>query len=98
MRRELMPTVLQAVAGKAYTVYAYMNDGTVRLLDMSKFMQKPQGVFRRIAEPEMFRELLTVLNGTVAWDTGGNMDRTSCIDIDPYTVYESPIVKDPLQV
>ena len=39
---------------------------------------------------------MTVLNGTVAWDLEGNRDETRCIDIDPFTVYDSPVVKDPL--
>ena len=94
--RKLFPSVLQARAGEGYTVYAYMNDGTVRLFDASPWLTNPQGVFKRIAALETFSECLTVMNDTVAWDIGGNMDATNCIDIDPYTVYESPIVEDPL--
>ena len=43
-----------------------------------------------------FRSCMTVLNGTVAWDLEGNRDETRCIDIAPFTVYDSPVVKDPL--
>jgi len=28
------------------------------------------------------------MNGTLAWDLSGNRDESSCIDIDPFTVYE----------
>ena len=41
---ELIPQVVQAVAGQNYSVYVYFHDGTVRLLDASHLVQKG-GVF-----------------------------------------------------
>ena len=37
------------------------------------------------------------MNKTVAWDLDGNRDVTNCIDLDPCTLFESAIVKDPLE-
>lgn len=87
------PEVYQAVAGKNFTVYAYMNDGNIRLYDVTPMIEKG-GVFEKIADAAVFKETLTVLNGTIAWDIGGKRDECQCIDIDPFEVYESPVVPD----
>lgn len=36
----------------------------------------------------------TVMNDTLAWDIGGNRDNTMCLDIDPDTLYELPLVNE----
>lgn len=87
------PEVFQAVAGKNFVVYAYMNDGGVREFDVKPLI-KCGGVFKVLEEEEIFRHKLTVLNGTVAWDIGGNRDEYRCIDIDPREIFDSPIVSD----
>jgi len=91
------PSVLQAVPGKGYSVYAYMNDGSVHLFDMSSLMAEPKGIFKQIADLEVFRNQLTVMNGTVAWDISKTRDSHNCIDIDPCEIYAAPISKDPLE-
>lgn len=48
------PEVYQAVAGKDYTVYAYMNDGSVRKFDVKPLIKKG-GVFRKIEDKEIFK-------------------------------------------
>ncbi len=92
----LFPKVVQAVAGENRTVYAYMNDGTIHLLDM-KPMIAQGGVFDRLSDNTFFAEHLTVLNDTVAWDLTGEHDPAACIDIDPFTVADAPAVADPLE-
>lgn len=92
----VFPAVVQALAGEDFTVYAYMRDGTVRLYDM-KPMLKQGGVFEQLREESFFRERLTVLNDTVAWDITGNMNPAECIDIDPFSIAESPVIADPLK-
>lgn len=87
------PEVLQAVAGENFTVYAYMSDGSMRLFDVKPLI-KNGGVFNKIADENTFKEKLTVLNNTIAWDIGGNRDEYKCIDIDPFDVFESPVVND----
>ena len=88
--------VVQAVPGDNYTVYAYFNDGSVRLADIKPLISQG-GVFAKLQDEQVFRETLTVMNHAVAWDLEGNRDAAKCIDIDPCTMYESSvIVKDPL--
>ena len=42
----------------------------------------------------IFIDTCTVLNDTIAWDVKQNRDNTSCLDIDPDTLYELPNVKE----
>lgn len=94
---DFMPKVVQAVAGDGSTVYAYFNDGTVRQLDAAPLLEKG-GVFAPLRDPDFFRERLTVLNDTVAWDIDGNRDPCTCVDLDPCEIYETcPVVADPLK-
>ncbi len=94
---ELFPSVVQAMPGNDYTVYAYCNDGAVRLVDVKPLIKRG-GVFAPIADPVFFRERLTVLNDSVAWDITGNRDATACVDLDPFQIFEkAPVVKDPLE-
>lgn len=93
---QIFPKVLQAVAGDNYTVYAYMNDGTVRRVDMNPMIVQG-GVFEQLREEEFFVSRLTVLNDTVAWDLTGQRDPAQCIDIDPFTVADMPVAADPLE-
>lgn len=93
---EMFPKVLQVVAGADRTVYAYMHDGTIRLVDM-KPMIAQGGIFEKLTDEVFFSSHLTVLNDTVAWDLTGAHDPAECIDIDPFTVAEMRVVADPLE-
>jgi hypothetical protein len=94
---ELFPEILQAVPGDNFTVYAYCNDGAVRLVDVHPLIEQG-GVFAQLADPDFFRERLTVIHDTVAWDIAGDRDPTACVDLDPFEIFETaPIVADPLQ-
>ena len=94
---DLIPKVVQAVAGDGFTVYAYFSDRTVRMLNAAPLLEKG-GVFAPLRDPEFFRERLTVMNDAVAWDVDGNRDPCTCVDLDPCELYEScPIVADPLK-
>ena len=97
MNNEMFPVVLQAIAGEDYTVFAYMLDGTIRKLSVKSLVERG-GIWDHLRDLTFFREALTVLNDTVAWDLSGEHDPTNCIDIDPFTVAEGEIVSDPLQV
>ena len=96
MDPRFFPEVLQAVPGENDIVYAYFNDGTVRRYDASALVMGT-GVFARLRDRQVFVNAMTVMNGSVAWDLEGNRDATKCIDIDPFVLYESPVVKDPLE-
>lgn len=92
-----MPAVVQAVPGDNFTVYAYCNDGAVRLVDVKPLITKG-GVFSPLEDRDFFRDRLTVLNDTVAWDMTGDRDLTACVDLDPEQIFmKSPIVADPLE-
>ena len=87
------PEIYQAVAGKNYVVYAYMNDGRIRMFDVKPLIEKG-GVFSKIADEDVFKNTLTVINGTVAWDLNKDRDETTCLDVDPITVFNCPVVND----
>jgi hypothetical protein len=73
----------------------YFSDGRIKLYDVSHLIGK--GVFQKISEIKDFIDKCTVMNGTLAWDIGGNFDIYNCIDIDPETIYENgQEVDDPL--
>lgn len=91
--RYFFPEIFQAVAGEDYTVYAYVNDGSIRKVDIVPFLEKG-GVFEPLRDKEVFKNALTVIGNTVAWDLTGERDEYKCIDIDPFLVFESPVVPD----
>jgi hypothetical protein len=95
---DYIPVVVQTLAGVDYTIYIYFDDGSVRLYDAEKIVNSG-GVFEPLKDKEFFREHLTVLNHTVAWDMDGTRSTENCIDLDPITLYETcPVVKDPLEI
>lgn len=91
--RYFYPEVFQAVAGENYTVYAYMNDGSMRLFNAKPLIDKG-GVFAPLKDKATFKNTLTVMNGTIAWDLQGNRDEYNCIDVAPEAVFDSPMVDD----
>ena len=95
MYNKMFPVVVQAVAGDDYTVFAYLNDGTIRKVSVKNLIEQG-GVFEKLKNPEFFRNALTVMNDTVAWDLSGHFDPTNCIDLDPFMIAECEVVEDPL--
>lgn len=95
MYEELFPIVVQAVAGEDFTVFAYMLDGTVRKVSVKHFVEQG-GVWEQLRDSVFFRNALTVMNDTVAWDLSGEFDPANCLDLDPFTVAECVVVSDPL--
>lgn len=89
------PIVYQVLPNEDYTVYVYFNDGSVRLYDVAPLLEKGT-VFEKLLDFHVFKEKIAVMNGTLAWDIDGNRNEYTCIDIDPFTVFNSPIVEDPL--
>ena len=89
------PKVLQAVPTDDFKVYVYFDDGSIKLFDVAPLLDK--GKFKKIADLAVFKSALTVLNDTVARDLSGNYDPTSCLDLDPWPIYQGPNVPDPLK-
>ena len=59
-----LASVVQVLPGDNFTVYAYFSDGTVKLADAKPLIAKG-GVFAQLADPDFFRERLTVMDGAV---------------------------------
>ena len=89
------PEVLQAVPTDDFEVYAYFNDGSIRLFNVKPLI-KPNTVFAPLDDINTFKEKLAVINQTVAWDMGGGRDPYKCVDIDPFVIFGQPRVIDPL--
>lgn len=92
--RYFYPEVFQAVAGKDYIVYAYLNDGSIRKVDIKPLLVGDCGVFEPLKDKDIFKNTITVIGNTIAWDLTGNRNEYDCIDIDPFFVFESPTVAD----
>lgn len=87
--------VIQVIPTPDYKVYLYFDDGRIKLFDASDIIQ--QGIFRQIADRNIFMERCTVLNHTLAWDIEGRYDESASLDMDPETLYETcPETKEPL--
>ncbi len=83
-----IPEVIQVKPTCDFKVYVYFSDGAIKMYDVKPIIDRG-GFFSQIASLDSFKKLCTVLNGTLAWDIGGNFDLKQCIDIDPCTIYES---------
>lgn len=84
--------VVQVVPMKNYSVYVYFEDGKIVCYDMSQMIEKE--VFHLLKDINTFMNTCTVLNDALAWDIHGNRDNTTCLDIDPETLYELPFVSE----
>lgn len=88
----MFPKVVQVIPMQDYSVYVYFEDGKIVRYDMSQMLEKE--VFRCLKEIEIFMNRCTVMNDTLAWDISGKWDNTTCLDIDPDTLYELPAVEE----
>jgi len=77
---------------KDYSVYVYFEDGKIVCYDMSHMIEKD--AFRPLKNMDIFMNTCTVLNDTLAWDIDMNRDNTTCLDIDPDTLYALPFVEE----
>ncbi len=93
-----MPQVVQAIPADNHQVYAYFSDGSIRLVDVKPLIAKG-GVFAPLADESTFRDSITVMNHTVAWDLSGTRDTARCIDIDPVSMYETArFIEEPTEL
>ena len=89
------PEVIQVIPTPEYKVYIYFDDGTIRLYDASELVKK--GVFKQLQKDNLFVTTCTVLNGTLAWTPDKSYSEETCLDVDPFVLYEkSPIVDEPI--
>lgn len=90
------PVVLQVVPTDDFGIYVYFNDGSVRFFDTKPLLKKGT-VFEPMMQLDFFKERLSIINDTVAWDMAGNGDARQCVDLDPFVLFEQPCVADPLE-
>lgn len=88
----MFPKVVQVIPMKDYSVYVYFEDGKIVCYDMSQMLEKE--VFQPLKDIDIFIDTCTVLNDTLAWDLDKNRDNTTCLDIDPDTLYELPMAPE----
>lgn len=88
----MFPKVVQVIPMKDFSVYVYFEDGKIVCYDMTKMIEKE--AFQILKDINVFIDTCTVLNDTLAWDISKNRDNTTCLDIDPDTLYELPNVKE----
>lgn len=88
----MFPKVVQVIPMENFTVYVYFEDGKIVCYDMNPLLDKE--VFLPLKGKDIFIETCTVMNDTLAWDIMQNRDLSSCIDIDPDTLYALPFVKE----
>ena len=83
---EYFPTVVQVIPLDNFHVQVFFDDGKIVDYDATEDLKAE--IFKPLRDIDAFKEACTVMNGTLAWDLSGNRDESSCIDIDPFTVYE----------
>ena len=88
----MFPKVVQVIPMKDFSVYVYFEDGKIVCYDMTRMLEKE--AFQTLKDINVFMDTCTVLNDTLAWDIYKNRDNTTCLDIDPDTLYELPNVKE----
>ena len=88
----MFPKVVQVVPMRDFSVYVYFEDGKIVCYDMTQMLEKE--AFRTLKDINVFMDTCTVLIDTLAWDICKNRDNTTCLDIDPDTLYELPNVKE----
>lgn len=89
---DYFPIVVQVVPFDDFHVHVYFDDGRITDYDMSDKLDGT--VFIPLKDISVFKSACTVLNNTLAWDIEGNRDTGNCIDIDPFTLYESPQIRE----
>lgn len=88
----MFPKVVQVVPMKDYSVYVYFEDGKIVCYDMLPMIEKE--VFQPLRDLDVFMNTCTVMNDTLAWDIQGKWDNTTCLDIDPDTLYALPYAQE----
>ena len=63
----LRPKLFQVFPTDDYKVYLYYDNGEIKLYDCG-WILKEIGVFTKIHDIKVFKELCTIMNGTLAFD------------------------------
>ena len=82
----MIPSVVQVEPHDDYTVTVLFEDGKTVIFDASLLISK--GIFSVLQDKDVFINRCVVLNNTLAWDITGDYNNTTCLDIDPITIYQ----------
>lgn len=82
------PEIVQVIPFDDYKVAVYFSDGKIVEYDVKPKLDK--GVFKALRDMDIFLSRCGIINDTLGWDINGDGDPSSCIDIDPYTLYALP--------
>lgn len=98
MDEMIKPAIYMVYPMDDYTVYIYYDNGQILVYDC-RWILDEGGVFLKIHKLDDFKELCTVMNGTLAWDISGCRDPYNCIDICPDTLLKDGVKAkiDPLR-
>ena len=78
------PALIQVYAEGNYSIICQFVDGRVTRYDMKDELF---GVFEPLKDKTLFKNTLTILDNTAAWDLSGKRDDSDCLTIDPWTLY-----------
>ena len=94
----LRPKLFQVFPTNDYAVYLFYDNGEIKVYDCNWILKK-SGVFTKLHDVERFKQLCTIMNGTLAWDISECRDPYNCIDICPDTIYQESMKThiDPLR-
>ena len=84
------PRLFQVYPIDDFKVYLYYDNGEIKLYDCA-WILKETGIFTEIHDIAVFKDICTIMNGTLAFDISRTRDPYACIDICPDTVYEDSI-------
>lgn len=88
VNRMIPPALIQVYADKTddYTIICQFVDGKVTRYHMR---DKLTGVFEPLKNKDLFKNALTILDNTAAWDLTGKRDASECLTIDPWQLYNA---------
>jgi len=84
------PKLYQVCPTDDYKVRLYYDNGEIRLYDCG-WMLSESGVYEELHDIYVFKDLCTIMNGTLAFDVSRVRDPYHCVDICPDTVYEDSV-------
>jgi hypothetical protein len=86
----MRPKLFQVLPQDDFTVILFYDNGEIKRYDCN-WIRFESGVFRQIQELPRFKDLCTIMNGTLAWDISEKRDPYNCIDLCPDTVYQDSV-------
>ncbi len=84
------PKLFQVIPQDDFTVILFYDNGEIKRYDCN-WIRLESGVFEQIKKLSRFKELCTIMNGTLAWDISEKRDPYNCIDLCPDTVYQESV-------